>query len=96
MFSDTVPLQDERIKEHRHRRSELGSVVSLSEVMITVLASRTRCSVNVDHYSSRGVHRLHLRMTKKSGWLHGDVDAFHSHEQNWPGLRKSQFGAAPT
>ena len=24
--------------------------------------------------------RLHVRMSKKSGWLHGEVDAFDSHE----------------
>ena len=31
--------------------------------------------------------RLHVRMSKKSGWLHGEVDAFDSHEQGWHPLR---------
>ena len=37
----------------------------------------------------REEHRLHVRMSKKSGRLHGEVDAFDSHEQGWPGSRKN-------
>ena len=26
---------------------------------------------------------MHVRMYKKLGWLHGEVDTFDSHEQGW-------------
>ena len=31
----------------------------------------------------------------REDWLHGEVDAFHSHEQVRSGLRKSQIAPAP-
>ena len=34
--------------------------------------------------------------TSREGWLHGEVVAFVSHEQDWSSLPKSQIAAAPT
>ena len=70
----------------RHRGACLGGDVVCYGMVSLMMSSRDKLWRTMLSCLSR----------PREGWLHGEVDAFDSHEQGLSGLRKSQIVAAPT
>ena len=100
---------DGRVPRHRPADCGMPVDVAFQEYAGYIVSSGRRRSkrhrgacLGIDHVpevvlpaTSCGETMLPCLSQPREHWLHGEVDAFDSHEQVCSGLRKSQIAAAP-